>query len=149
VIENATKTLARQIFSGAIHNTTVAGAAVSQQHFIQNVVCPLLPAVVSCANVFVSLSSFPQSSSPTPYYGYLDAAQSRVEPPALDNSRNRFCFGTSGSYVVLQVSYAMPLMTNLLSSAPLVTLNGAKVRQLTSTAVFRNEPFPTPTWQGC
>jgi pilus assembly protein Flp/PilA len=108
-----------------------------------------LPAILTCSNVIVNIADFIETTAPTPYYNYVNAAQSALVTPTLDNTQTGFCMGSSGSYVVLQLLYPLPLFTSLFSSAPLTVYQGQKVRLLFSTAAFRNEPFPTPTFAGC
>ncbi len=150
-IEHATTEAARSIFTGAAQNMTLNGAALTQQTFIQNVVCPNLPSSLSCSNVFVNVVSFQQSyaAGATPYYTFLNTAKTAIAPPQLDNAKNSFCLGSGSAYVVLQVSYPLPVITDLLGSAKLATYNGRTVRVISYTAAFRNEPFPTPASSQC
>ncbi|PPQ39390.1 hypothetical protein CKO16_06445 [Rhodoblastus acidophilus] len=148
-MDRAAQKIARQIATGAIQNTGFNNAAMTQQSFIANTVCGALPNLVNCSKVFVSASSFMQTASPTPYYSYVNGDHTGVTAPAVDNTKNPFCLGNGGSYMMLQVSYLAPLITSFLSQGPIVTYQGAKYRQMTSTVAFRNEPFPTPTYPGC
>lgn len=152
-IEHATTEAARSIFTGAAQNMTVNGAALTQQTFIKNVVCPNLPSSLSCNNVFVNVASFKQSyaagATPTPYYNFLNNSKTAIVLPQLDNAKNTFCLGAGSAYVVLQVSYVLPVIVHALSSAGATTYNGQTVRVISYTAAFRNEPFPTPTNSQC
>lgn len=148
-MDRAAQKIARQIATGAIQNAGFNNAAMTQQNFIAHTVCGALPNLVNCANVFVSASSFMQTASPTPYYNYVNGDHTGVIAPTVDNTKNPFCLGNGGSYMMLQVSYLAPLIASFLSQGPIVTYQGAQYRQLTSTVAFRNEPFPTPTYQGC
>ncbi len=148
-IYNVSQDVARQIFTGALQNTGVNGAPMTQAYFIKNVVCPKLPTVLTCSNVIVNVVNFAETASPTPYYTYVNATQSALVVPPLDNTKTTFCMGSTGSYVMLQILYPLPLYTNVFSSAPLATYNGQSVRVLFASAAFRNEPFPTPTYFSC
>lgn len=148
-LDNAAQNVARQIFTGAAQNMSVNGAAVTQQYFTQHVVCPNLPAVLSCSNVIVNIVNFAETASPTPYYNYVNASSNGLLQPALDNTKTNFCLGTTSSYVILQILYPLPLISSVFGNGPVTTLNGKTVRILFSTAVFRNEPFPSPTYSTC
>jgi len=148
-LDNAAQDVARQIFTGAVQNMSVNGAAMTQATFIQTIVCPKLPAFLSCGNLIVNVVDFSETASPTPYYTYVNAAQSALATPTLNNNQTSFCLGGSGSYMMLQLVYPLPLFTSVFSHAPLATWQGQTVRLLFSTAAFRNEPFPNTTYSWC
>ncbi|WP_298351356.1 TadE/TadG family type IV pilus assembly protein [Rhodoblastus sp.] len=152
-IEHAATEAARAVYTGTAQNATANGAPLTRQNFIKNYVCANLPAALSCSNVFVNVKSFQESDSggatPTPYYNFLNTGGTAISQPQLDNAKNTFCLGSTSAYVVLQVSYPMPLITNLLGTGAIASYNGQKVRVLSTTAAFRNEPFPTPANTQC
>lgn len=147
-LDNASQEIARQIYTGAVQNMTINGGPITQQAFINNIVCPKLPSVLQCSNVIVNLVDFTEAS-PTPYYNYVNAQSNGLVQPPLDNTQTSFCLGSTSSYMILQILYPMPLISSVFSSGGVATYQGQRVRVLFSTAAFRNEPFPTPTYVGC
>ena len=141
-LDAAAQNAARQIMTGTAQTTTVNGQQMTASQFRTNIVCPMLPAYCSCSNVIVNISTFAAGVSPSGYYALLNSSQTDVQQPPLDNTRTNYCIGSSGAYVLLQVIYPMPLLTNVFMNMPMTTLNGQKVVLLTANATFRNEPFP-------
>jgi Flp pilus assembly protein TadG len=148
-LDNAAHETARQVLTGAAQNTSVNGAAPDQSYFIKNFVCSKLPGNFACSNVVVNVSDFAKTAAPTPYYNYVNAAKTGLIEPPLDNAQTSYCMGSTSAYVVLQILYPVPVFTGLFARGAVQTFQGHTVRVLTATAVFRNEPFPTPANAGC
>ena len=135
----------RQIMTGYVQNQSVGGKALTSQQFRDQIVCPKLPALLSCNDVFVDISAFdaPKSVGATsPYETYVNATKSGLIAPKLDNTKNAYCIGDKDKYVVVRFAYPVPVLTTSALYPGAVTYKGHKSRVVTSTATFRNEPFP-------
>lgn len=136
----------RQIMTGYVQNQTVRGQPLTAQQFRDQIVCPKLPALLSCNDVYVDIESFnaPNNLAVTsPYENYVNATKSGLVAPKLDNSKNAYCIGDAKKYVVIRVAYPAPVLTTAILWPNAVTYKGRKSRLVTSTATFKNEPFPT------
>jgi hypothetical protein len=141
-IDYGVQTAARKIMTGYVQAQTVNGAPLTAAQFRTNILCPLLPSLISCNNVFVNIKTFQASSEPTPYYSYVNSSKSGLIPPALNNANNNYCIGKGSSYVILQVAYPVPAFNIMLSQFGATTMvNGVQTYLLMSTASFKNEPF--------
>lgn len=145
-LDNATQSVARQIMTGSVQGMKVNSVQINATQFRTNVVCPLLPAALSCSNVIVNIQTFAEGMSPSGFYNFVNSGQSGLVIPPLDNSKTSFCIGGSGVYVILQVLYPMPLLTAIFGGGSVTTYNGVKTRVLISTAAFKNEPFPATSY---
>ena len=105
MLNHATQVAARQIMTGGVQNGSLTAA-----QFRTNLLCPLLPASMPCANVIVNLQTFSEASYPGGFYSFVNTAQTAIILPQLDNTKTSFCPGGSGQYVYLQIFYAMPLL---------------------------------------
>ena len=65
----------------------------------------------------------------------------------MDDTKTAFCPGSSGSYVYVQVYYAMPTVSPVWRALA-TTWNGAAVHFIGTSAAFKNEPFQS-TATGC
>jgi Flp pilus assembly protein TadG len=150
----ATEKATRQIMTGAIANQGLTAA-----QFRANVLCPLLPASMSCANIITNIQVVPDTSGGASYwYGLTNYTASPSSPqgytvtqlnqPPMNNTSTSFCIGSAGSIVATQVYYAMPVfgIPQMLTGAS--TFNGQSVIFLGATSVFKNEPFAT-AYTGC
>jgi hypothetical protein len=152
VLDNVTQEIARQIMTGAVQSMTINNQPISAAQFRTNVVCPLLPATYSCNNVIVNVQTFTEAAYPGGFYNFVNSAQSGLNAPPLSNTLTSFCIGATGAYVLLQILYPLPLMTNVFAPGTVTTFNGQKVRLLFSNAAFKNEPFPAGSYvppSGC
>ncbi len=143
----------RQIMTGYVQNQSVAGAPLDAGQFRTQILCPKLPALMNCSDLFIDVQSFDAPASgaapaTTPYANYVNATQSGLIPPALDNSKNAYCVGGAKKYVVIRAVYPTPILTTAVLFPSFTTYKGRKSRLVTSTATFKNEPFPTP-YAGC
>ena len=127
ILETVTQESARQIMTGQAQ-----AAGYSATTFMTNVVCPQIPAVLSCANIGVDVESDPTSFAniavPTP-----------VTSGAFDPTKLNFNMGASCSDVTVTLYYQWQVF--VLGFVPnIASLNGNK-RLISATAVFRNEPY--------
>ena len=142
-LDHATTYAARQILTGAVTNQ---GLTATQ--FRTNVLCPLLPGSMSCSNIITNIQTVPEATSPAGFYAFLNAGQTGLAQPTMDNTQTSFCPGSTGSYVYLQVYYAMPTLSPIWTAAA-TSWNGSKVHFITATAAFKNEPFQSSSQTGC
>lgn len=141
----------RQIMTGYVQQQTSGGKPLTAQQFHDDIMCPKLPALMKCADLYVDVSDFdapPDVSSASPYENYVNTSKTGLKTPALDNTRNSYCLGAGKKYVVLRVAYAARQLTTPLIGIATTDYKGHKVRVVTSTATFKNEPFPTSN-AGC
>lgn len=139
---------AREIMTGAVQNQTVNGKPLDATQFRTKVMCPKLPAIMNCEDLYVDVQAFEPPAgggapATTPYENYLTATKDGVKPPALDNAQNAYCVGGARKFVVLRVAYPAPILTTSAVFPNAATYKGRKARILTTTATFKNEPFPT------
>jgi len=138
---------ARALMTGIVQQN---GLSASQ--FTQSYICPYLPAPMSCANVTVNVSvalthaqPYPAAPptpavSPSTYWStYVNAAGTGLAALSA-----KFCPGFAGDFIVLEVSYPVPLFSRILNPS------GAGVITETSATTFVNEPFNNAqTYTGC
>ena len=152
-LDYATQKAARQIRTGVVQGATTS-IGLTQTQFRTQVVCPLLPSMFDCNNVIVNVQAVPYGANhPNEYYAYVNASQSALIAPALDNTKTSYCPGNGSTsnvpyYVFVQVFYPVNLFISALSSlAVATTYQGQKTYLIMATATFLNEPFiapPTP-----
>ncbi|PPD42046.1 MAG: hypothetical protein CTY15_12745 [Methylocystis sp.] len=143
----------REIMTGYVQDQSVAGKPLDANQFRTQIICPKLPAIMSCADLYVDVQSFDAPAgggapTTTPYANYVNATKSGLVPPALDNSKNAYCVGGAKKYVVIRVAYPTPVITTAALFPSYSTYKGRKSRVVTSVATFKNEPFPT-AYAGC
>jgi Flp pilus assembly protein TadG len=125
VLETITQNSARMILTGQAQT-----GAYTQAQF-QSYVCTQIPALFTCANVYVDVQSYPAFSSVT-ITDPIDASKNFV------NNMN-YSPGGPGDIVVVRVFYQWPLFVTGLGYN-ISNLAGSK-RLLSATAAFRNEPY--------
>lgn len=140
VVERATSKAARQILTGG-----VANQSLSADQFRANVLCPLLAPGISCSSIVTNIQTVSEGTSPGGFYAFVNANQTALVKPAMDNTKTAFCPGQNGSYVFLQVYYAMPVFSPTWLALGSTTWNGSTVHFISSTAAFKNEPFQIGT----
>jgi Flp pilus assembly protein TadG len=143
-LDQATVAAARQIMTGSVQNQSLTAA-----QFRTQILCPMLPLTMSCNNVIVNIQNYSESSG---FTSFLNAAQTSIVVPPLNNTKTSFCPGGTGQYVYVQVFYAMPLLIAAWLPVVTTTYNGATVRLVSAAAAFKNEPFTAtsnPTYPGC
>ena len=140
------KKVARQVRIGAVQSMQL-----SQQQFLTQVVCPVLPPTVQCANVIVNLQNVAYTNGNAynynSYNNFVNSSQTGLIIPPLSNSQTSYCPGQGGtnpSYVYLQILYPVSYFLALFAPASATVYNGQKVFLVMSTATFLNEPFVAP-----
>jgi Flp pilus assembly protein TadG len=136
MLDHATQAAARRIMTGSVQNGSLTAA-----QFRTNLLCPQLPATMPCGNVIVNIRTFSEAASPGGFYSFVNAAQTAILVPPLDNNQTAFCPGGSGQYVYLQVFYAMPLIGAIWLPAVPATFDGKTVKLVSAAAAFKNEPY--------
>jgi len=137
VLETMTQDSARAILtgqaqSGGVSVCQVAGAsAPCTQAAFTNYVCSQIPALFSCANLYVDVESYP-------------AFTNVVINSQIDSGNNfinnmQYNPGGPGAIVVVRLFYQWPLFVTGLGYN-ISNLAGSK-RLLVATAAFRNEPY--------
>jgi Flp pilus assembly protein TadG len=144
---------ARAIMTGYAQNQSIGGKPLNANQFRANVMCPKLPAVMSCDDLYVDVQTFDApvggaAPATTPYANYVKADKSGLKPPALDNALNAYCIGGAKKYVVIRAAYPTPIFTTAALFPNQAIYKGRKSRIVVSTATFKNEPFPA-AYAGC
>ncbi|WP_442753242.1 TadE/TadG family type IV pilus assembly protein [Methylocystis sp. JAN1] len=144
---------AREIMTGYVQNQQVGGMPLTAAQFRATILCPKLPAIMSCNDLYVDVQDFDAPAggaapATTPYANYVNADKSGLKPPALDNAQNAYCIGGAKKYVVIRAVYPTPILTTAALFPNYTTYKGRKTRLVTSTATFKNEPFPS-SYAGC
>jgi Flp pilus assembly protein TadG len=127
VLETITQNAARMIMTGQAQTQSF------QQADFKNYVCGQIPALFSCANVYVDVQSYPTFA--TAAIGIS---------PQIDSNNNfinnmQYSPGTQGQVVVVRLFYQWPLFVTGLGYN-IANLSGSK-RLLTAAAAFQNEPY--------
>lgn len=140
-VERATRMASRQILTGS-----VSGQSLTAAQFRSNVLCPAISAThLSCANLVTNVQTVSEDVAPgAGFYSLVNAAQTALKQPPLDNTQTSYCIGTDASYVFVQILYAMPVFSPLWRAFA-TNFNGAASYVVQSTAAFRNEPFQAST----
>jgi Flp pilus assembly protein TadG len=126
VLENITQQSARKVMTGQAQT-----AAYTQTQF-KNYVCTQIPALFTCANLYVDVESYPSFSSV--------AINSQIDGSNNFTSGNmQYSPGNPGDIVVVRLFYQWPLIVTGLGYN-IANLSGSK-RLLVATAAFRNEPY--------
>jgi Flp pilus assembly protein TadG len=143
-LDHATTGAARQVLTGA-----VSSAGLTAAQFRTQTLCPLLPASMSCSNVITNIQNVPEAISPAGFYTYVNAGGTAIITPTMDNTKTSFCPGNAGSYVYIQVYYAMPVISPIWYAAASVNWNGGAAHFVSAAAAFKNEPFQSSSQPGC
>jgi Flp pilus assembly protein TadG len=125
VLETITQNSARMILTGQAQT-----AALTQAQF-QAYVCSQIPALFTCANVYVDVENYPAFTNVV-INSQIDASKNFI-------NNMQYSPGGPGDIVVVQLFYQwQQIVTGL--GYNVSNLNGSK-RLLTATAAFRNEPY--------
>jgi Flp pilus assembly protein TadG len=127
VLETITQNSSRQIFTGQAQ----AAAYPDGAHFKNAVVCPLIPAIFSCPNIYVDVKSYPAFTNVV--------INSQIAAGSFDTSSLSYSPGQSCDIVVARLFYQWPMFVTGLGFN-ITNLNGNQ-RLLVATAAFRNEPY--------
>ncbi len=128
ILETATQNSVRQILTGQAQSANYA----KWNNFRDGVVCGQIPAVLTCANVYVNVQSTSQFSNAT--LNSMIGANGCFDPSSLGYNP-----GGPGDTVVVQLFYQWPLFVTGLGYN-ISTLCGNQ-RLLVATAAFQNEPY--------
>src|SRR5215813_2502179 len=132
VLETVTQASARYVLTGQAQS-----GGLSQAQF-KTYVCSQIPALFTCANVKVSVQSYPAFASISNSTVY-DASGN------FTGAQN-YCPGNGGDIVFVSLSYQWPLFVTGLGFN--MSNPGSTKKWLTATAAFQNEPFTAPA-SGC
>ena len=125
VLETITQTSARYIMTGQAQNQGYKSSDY------KTYVCNQIPALFTCANVYVDVQSYTAFGG-VAINSQIDAASNFVPP-------TNYSPGGPGQIVVVRVFYQWPLFVTGLGYN-ISNLAGSK-RLLVATAAFQNEPF--------
>ena len=128
VLETVTQNSVRQILTGQAQAANYA----KWTNFRDGVVCAQIPAVLTCANVYVNVQSTSQFSNAV--FNNMINASGNFDPSTLGYSP-----GGPGDTVVVQLFYQWPLFVTGLGYN-IANLTGNQ-RLLVATAAFQNEPY--------
>jgi Flp pilus assembly protein TadG len=126
VLETITQDSARMILTGQAQT-----AGYTQAQF-QSYVCSQIPALFTCANVYVDVESYPSGFASVTINSQIDASNNFI-------NNMQYNPGTAGQIVVVRLFYQWPLFVTGLGYN-IANLAGSK-RLLSATAAFRNEPY--------
>lgn len=143
-LDYAAQQVSRQIMTGAVQAMTINNQPLNASQFQSTVVCPKLPRIVVCSSLIVNVQTFAEGESPGGFYQFVNSSQSGLilPTPGATPPTTSYCIGASGQYVVLQFVYPLPLITSIFSSGSEVMSNGKHDFVFSSTAAWKNEPFP-------
>lgn len=127
VLETVTQNSARQVLTGQAQGANYT----SWSNFRDNVVCPQIPALLTCANIYVDVESTSQFSSAV--------ITNPINSGTLDTSGFGYNPGGPGSTVTVTLYYQWPLFVTGLGYN-IANLNG-NMRLLQATAAFQTEPY--------
>jgi Flp pilus assembly protein TadG len=151
-LDAATAVAARQLMTGqAQGNAAITSASQFANSLICNPTPPaqrILPNFINCANLIIDVS---QATS---------FASANISKSYYTNPTTNYNPGGANCIVIVRVVYPMPAYLSILSANKLVSTganntSGQTLYQgtmsyiLMSTAVFRNEPFPTNNYTAC
>jgi Flp pilus assembly protein TadG len=141
VLETITQNSARVLMTGQAQTGLVATCAdpvsgaplACTQTTFKTYVCNQIPALFTCANIFVDVQSYPTSLfGSVVINSQIDAANNFI-------TAMNYNPGTAGQIVVVRLFYQWPLFVTGLGYN-ISNLAGSK-RLLVATAAFQNEPF--------
>jgi Flp pilus assembly protein TadG len=127
VLETITQASARQVLTGQAQSANYPDAT----HFRTAVVCPLIPAIFNCNNIYVDVKNYPAFTSVV--------INNQIVAGAFDSSTLSYSPGGPGDIVVVRFFYQWQLFVTGLGYN-ISNLNGNQ-RLLVATSAFRNEPY--------
>jgi Flp pilus assembly protein TadG len=144
-LDYATQKASRTIRTGQ-------SSGVTQTNFRTGTLCPLLPSMFNCNDVIVNIQSVSTTDAnyPNEYYSFVNAAQSGLVIPQLDNTKTNYYAANAQCVVYVQVLYPVNIFMSFLSSSTIATTyNGRKVYLIMATSTFLTEPFSGSTTTTC
>ena len=131
-LDYAVHAAARQVEVGNAQSVTTAAA------FQQQYLCPAIPALIPCSQVFVNVqvitSDFYASGSEA-----VPVANGKLSPGGWG-----FCPGKPDQLMLVQALYAGPTLLGLLFPSLTTAYGGGYVHVTISSAAFMNENFAAP-----
>jgi Flp pilus assembly protein TadG len=127
VLETITQGSARQILTGQAQSANYPDAT----HFRTSVVCPLIPAIFSCNNIYIDVKNYPAFSNVV--------INNQIVAGSFDTSTLGYNPGGPGDIVVVRFFYQWQLFVTGLGFN-ISNLSGNQ-RLLVATSAFRNEPY--------
>jgi Flp pilus assembly protein TadG len=125
VLETVTQNSARMIMTGQAQTAAYTPAQFATY------VCGQVPALFTCANIYIDVESYPAFSSVT-VNSQIDGANNFI-------NNMQYSPGGPGDIVVVRLFYQWPLFVTGLGYN-ISNLSGSK-RLLSATAAFKNEPY--------
>ena len=125
VLETVTQNSARMIMTGQAQTAAYTPAQFATY------VCGQVPALFTCANIYIDVESYPAFSSVT-INSQIDGANNFI-------NNMQYSPGGPGDIVVVRLFYQWPLFVTGLGYN-IANLSGSK-RLLSATAAFKNEPY--------
>ena len=137
VLETITQDSARALMTGQAQTGAVATCAVSgvaspcTQASFQQYACSQIPALFTCANLYVDVESYSSFTNVT--------INNQIVGGAFQSANMQYSPGGPGDTVVVRMFYQWPLFVTGLGFN-ISNLSGNK-RLLVATAAFQNEPY--------
>jgi Flp pilus assembly protein TadG len=128
-LQTAAVAAGRLILTGQVQN-----AGLTQSQFKTNDVCPLLPAMFTCNNVYVNVQTYTDFCSA----GTSDPTLTFNGSGAVNNTWS-YNLGNPGQVVVMQLVYQWPIISGPLGSVLPNIGNG--YAEMMGVTAFRVEPF--------
>lgn len=128
ILETVAQNSARLIMTGQAQSSANTTAAL----FLQNMVCPQIPAVLTCSNLSIDVESYSAFTNVT-YSSQIDANGNFI------TTNLQFTPGGPGDIVVMRLFYPWQLFVTGLGYN-ISNMTGSQ-RLLTATAAFQNEPY--------
>lgn len=137
-LDFATQKAARQIMTGYVQTNSIGNT-----QFRTAVLCPLLPAALSCNNVIINVQTVTEASKPNGYYALVNGSATGLITPQLVVDQNSYSVGVQQSYEYIQVVYPLTFLPGFLANlmGTGTTYNGSAAFLIVSTAVFKNEQY--------
>jgi Flp pilus assembly protein TadG len=135
-LDYATSKAARQVMTGSVQKS-----GTNQSDFRTQVLCPYLPAAMSCNDVIVNVQSS-ITAQPGWYSSFVRRDLRGLTIPTLANGSAQYDTGVQQSYVYMQVIYPITFLPSFLANVlGGATYNGSPAYLAMSTAAFRNEQY--------
>jgi Flp pilus assembly protein TadG len=150
-VDAAATTGARNILTGQTMSANITSAST----FASKVICPNLPAFLSCSSLIIDVRSASSSS-----WSSLNTASD-----FLNSSSNKFCIGNPNDIVIVRIIYPVPAFLSIMTLSAslggagkmtagqsLQTSTNNMVYPIMGISAFKNEPFTSTTYNfptGC
>jgi len=128
-LQTAVVAAGRLILTGQVQN-----AGLTQSQFQTNDVCPLLPALFTCSNLYVSVQSFTNFAGATTTIPSLN-----ISANGTLGSTGVYNLGGPGEVMVLQLVYPWKIITGPLGALLPNFSNG--YTEIMGITAFRVEPY--------